>query len=128
MARRTEMKNLVDKVPASAQARERAKVILLTLSRMWSVQAGCEWLGVGRTRFQDLRRRMLGAAVGALDEKVAGRPRTRMQRTCKELKALRRRMVELEHELTLAQTELDIARGPAAVAVSARVAAKGGRR
>ena len=45
MGRKSEMQTLVDLVEASAQARERAKAILLTLARTWSVQAGCRRLG-----------------------------------------------------------------------------------
>ena len=52
------MAALVDQTRSSREARERTKVILLTLTQEASVQAGYEQLGMGRTRFQDLRRRM----------------------------------------------------------------------
>jgi hypothetical protein len=119
---------LVESIEASPQARERAKVILLTLAQKSSVQAGCRWLGVGRTRFQDLRQRMLAAAVAALEERAAGRPRHPVQRTCRQLSTLRRRLGELEQELRRTQAELDVARSEAGAAVSARLAAKGARR
>ena len=61
MGRRSEMPLLVDSIEASPQARKRAEVILKTLARQCSVQQGCFELGVGRTRFQDLRQRMIGA-------------------------------------------------------------------
>ena len=128
MARTSNLQTLVDKIEASPQARERAKVILLTLARRTSVQSGCCKLGMGRTRFQDLRQRMLGAAVGALEERAAGRPRSRVAQTCRSLAALRRRLAGLEHELRRTQAELDIARSDAAAAVTARLAAKGVRR
>ena len=122
------MQALVDMVEASPRARERAQVILQTLARQCSVQRGCRALGMGRTRFQDLRRRMLGAAVGALEERATGRPRLQVARTCRQLSTLRGRLAGLEHELRRAQAELDIARGEAGTAVTARLAAKGGRR
>jgi hypothetical protein len=122
------MHTLVESIEASPQARERAKVILLTLAQKWSVQAGCRWLRVGRTRFQDLRQRMLGAAVAALEERAAGRPRSQVQRTCRQLSTLRRRLVELEQELRRTQAELDVARSEAGPVVSARLAAKRVRR
>ncbi len=128
MGRRTDMHRLVQAIEASPQARERAKVILLTLAQKWSVQAGCRWLRVGRTRFQDLRQRMLGAAVAALEERAAGRPRSEVARTCRRLSTLRRRLVELEQELRRSQAELDVARSEAGAAVSARLAAKRIRR
>ena len=122
------MHTLVETIEASPQARERARVILSTMARKRSVEAGCRSLRVGRTRFQDLRRRMLAAAVGALEERPAGRPRSQVEQTCRGLSALRRRLVALEEELRTVQTELDIARGQAGAAVSARLVAKGGRR
>ncbi len=122
------MQTLVHTIEASPQARERVQVILLTLSRKCSVQTGCRRLGVGRTRFQDLRQRMLGAAVGALEERAAGRPRNQVERTCRNLSTLRRRLRGIEHELRRSQAELDIAHSEAAAAVTARLAAKGGRR
>jgi hypothetical protein len=122
------MHRLVESIEASPQARERARVILLTLSRESSVQAGCRWLRVGRTRFQDLRQRLLGAAVASLEERPAGRPRSPVERTCRNLSTLRRRLVELEQELRRTQAELDVARSEAGAAVSARLAAKGVRR
>jgi len=122
------MHKLVETIEASPPARERAKVILMTLSRRMTVEAGCRWLRVGRTRFQELRRRMLAAAVGALEERPAGRPRTQVEQTRRGLAALRRRLVALESELRTVQTELDIARSEAGPAVTARLAAKGGRR
>jgi hypothetical protein len=122
------MHRLVESIEASPQARERAKVILLTLAQKWSVQAGCRSLRVGRTRFQDLRQRLLGAAVAALEERAAGRPRSRVAQTCRHLSTLRRRLAELEQELRRTQAELDIARSEAGAAVTARLAAKGVRR
>jgi DNA-binding HxlR family transcriptional regulator len=122
------MDRLVESIEASPQARERAQAILRTLAQKWSVQAGCRCLGVGRTRFQDLRQRMLGAAVAALEEGAAGRPRRQVQRTCRQLSMLRRRLAELEQELRRTQAELDVARSEAGAAVSARLAAKRVRR
>lgn len=128
MGRKSEMGKLVDTTEASEQARERAKVMMRTLAGTCSVQAGCRSLGMGRTRFQDLRRRLLGAAVGALEERPAGRPRLQVAKTCRQLSTLRRRLAGLECDLRRAQAELDIARGEAGSAVTARLAAKGGRR
>lgn len=122
------MKTLVEKVEASPQARERARVILKTLAKTCSVQAGCTRLGIRRTHFQDMRRRMIEAAVRALEDRPSGRPRIRVQQTCRQLAQLRRRLATLEMDLRRTQAELDIARSDAGGAVSARLAAKGGRR
>ena len=119
------MATLVDGTRASADARERTKVMLMTLSGPWSVRDGCERLGIGRTRFQDLRRRMIEGAVQALERGPAGRPQRRTDDACSESQELRRRVVELEHELRHMQAALDIARSGAGGAVTARLAAKG---
>ena len=128
MGRKSEMDSLVEAVEASPQARERAQVILATLARQCSVQGGCQKLGMGRTRFQDLQRRMVRAAVGALEERPVGRPRLQLARTCRQLSTLRLRLSELERDLRRSQAELDIARSEAGPAVTVRLTAKGGGR
>jgi hypothetical protein len=122
------MGTLVDGIRASPDARERTKVMLLTLSGPWSVRDGYERLGIRRTRFQDLRRRMIEGAVRALEREPAGRPRRKVEGVCLEMRELRGRIVALEHELLRTQAELDIARSGAGGAVEARLVAKGGRR
>jgi len=122
------MRTLVERVEASPGARERARVILLTLGRKWTVQEACQWLGIQRTRFQDLRRRLLEGAVGALEERAAGRPRQRTDPQEPRLSGLRQKVAKLEHELCCAQTELDIARSEAGTAVARRRTAKEQRR
>jgi hypothetical protein len=119
------MRALVDRIEASNEARERTKVILATLGRQESVQEGCARLGIKRTRFQDLRRRMMAGAVEALEERPAGRPRSEQASVCAEREALRGRVAALEHELELVRTELAIARSGAGAAVAARLAARG---
>jgi hypothetical protein len=116
---------LLDATRASPEARERTRVMLMTLSGLWSVRDGCERLEIRRTRFQDLRRRMIEGAVQAVERGPIGRPPRRPQVACRELQELRRRVVELEHELRRTQTELDIARSGAGAAVAARLAARG---
>jgi hypothetical protein len=128
MGRRSEMEALVDAVPASRDARERTKVLLMTLAGPWSVCQGYQRLGIRRTRYQDLRRRMLEGAVRALEQGPVGRPPRPRPVAIRELQQLRRRVVELEHELRCTQAELEIARSDAGAAVAARLAAKGARR
>ena len=128
MGRKSEMALLVDQIEASDQAHERAKTILKTLGGDYSVQKGCRALGVGRTRFQDLRRRMLAAAVSALEERASGRPRVEVAKTCRQLSALRRKTYDLEKELRRTLTELEIARSEAGPAVQRRLLVRGVQR
>ncbi len=109
MGRRSEMVCLVRSVQASDAARERAKVMLLTLGGQWSVKDGYERLGMKRTRFQDLRRRMLEAAVRALEEGPVGRPRKAVEPECEDALALREQVADLSHALRIVRTQLDLA-------------------
>ena len=122
------MEVLVDRTRASPAARERTKVMLLTLGRALSVGDGCARLGVGRTRFQVLRRRMLEDAAFALEDREVGRPRHARPRTTREERRLAQCVRELEHELLVVRAELDIARSEAAGAVHTRLRARGGWR
>ena len=125
MAGRSDPSALIGKLPASAAARERAKVIFSTLGRQRSVDEACTCLGIGRTRFQDLRRRLLQAAVEALEERAAGRPRLPRDPDDPGKRALRRRVAVLEDELHRLKTELDLATSAAGPAVARRRRAKG---
>jgi hypothetical protein len=97
------MSTLVGAIEASEAARERTKVMLLTICGDWSVRDGFERLGMGRTQFQKLRRRMLEGAVRALEPGLAGRPRARVlsDDSAHEKRAL-------EHTLRIARAQVDI--------------------
>ncbi len=114
------MASLLARVPASEAARERARVMLLTLSGDWSVRVGFEHLGMRRTRFQDLRRRMLRAAVEALEGGLAGRPRRPVACDSMRIYELRQQVEALTHELHLTRTQLEIAESGAGQAVRER--------
>ena len=103
------MKQLVAWTPASDQARERTKVMLLTLTGQWTVQDGCTRLGISRTRFQDLRRRMLEAAVSVFEHGRPGRPRQHGERRPGGVQELKRRIstLLLENRKLRAQLELE---------------------
>jgi hypothetical protein len=99
-------------------------MILSTLGRQRSVDEACIRMGIGRTRFQDLRRRLLAAAVGALEERAAGRPRLPGDPDDPERKALQARVAELEGEVHRLKTKLDLATSAAGPAVARRRKAK----
>jgi len=120
MGRRSEMASLVQGITASKAARERATVMLLTLARQWSVREGYERLGMRRTRFQDLRRQMLEAAVGALEGGVAGRPPRIVRNESRRISRLRLALEETKHELRRVRAQLLIAESGAGEAVRER--------
>ncbi len=125
MGRRSEMKQLVAWTPASEQARERTKVMLLTLAGHWTVQDGCARLGISRTRFQDLRRRMLTAAVGVFEHGRPGRPREHTGRRPRGVQALERRVRSLLLENQRLRAQLDLEQHGLGDKIRARLARGG---
>lgn len=123
MSPRSQPEQLIERLEASDLARERTKVILLTLFGDWEVKHALARLGISRTRFQVLRERLLAGAVAALEPASIGRPRTTRRRSARER--------QLGHELELLRLEarrlrarLRIAEGPLADAVSRRLASR----
>jgi len=111
---------LLQPIEASEEARERVRIILLTLTGQWSVKEGMQRLGISRTRFQDLRRRMLGGAVEMLEPGLPGRPPKRVAQEEPSIRSLRRELLELMRELRIARTRLELLESPAADAVRER--------
>ncbi len=121
MGRKSQAAPLLAPIPASEQARERAKAVLLTLSGQWSVKQALARLSISRTRFQDLRRRMLCGALEALEPRPLGRPSKPVAEEDEQLVRLRHKVESLGHELRLVRTSLELSESPAAEAVRRRV-------
>lgn len=121
MGRRSEPEPLIEPLQASELARERLRIVLLTLAGQWSVKDAMARLSISRTRFQDLRRRMLEGAVAALEVGPMGRPAAPRRDEDDQTTHLRRRIVELEHEIKLVRTSLDLARSPVSGSVQHRL-------
>jgi hypothetical protein len=65
---------LVERLEGSAHAKERLKVMLLTLSGELTIPQACAQLGIHETRFHVQRAATLQAALGSLEPRPAGRP------------------------------------------------------
>lgn len=124
MGRRSRVDPLLRPILASEVARERVRVILLTLAGQWSVADGMERLRISRSRFQGLRRRMLGAALRALEPGVRGRPARQREARRGEVLRLHEENEALRLELRMVQTSLELSEGPAGAAVRERLRAK----
>jgi hypothetical protein len=94
----------------SEQAKERAQVILATLAGTCRMEEACRLLGVGKTRFHQLRQELLQAAVASQEPRPIGRPpRAEPAPSAAEVAALERRLVELEVAARTAQVQEEIA-------------------
>ena len=124
MGRRSRVESLLRPIRASDVARERVRVILLTLSGQWSVAEGMERLAISRSRFQSLRRRMLGAALRALEPGLRGRPARPRRARSEELKHLHAENEGLRLELRMVRTSLELSEGPVGAAVRRRLREK----
>lgn len=124
MSRRSELGCLLADLPASEEARQRLEVIVETLLGQIRVAQACEGLRIGRTRFQDLRKRVLEAALGALEARPAGRPRRPRPPSTRARDALRARIVEIEGELARTKAELELVRKGLDPTMTARRLAK----
>ncbi len=121
MGRRSQTEPLIQALDASELARERVTIILLTLTGDWSVADAMERLSISRTRFQDLRRTMLQAALFALEPGRAGRPPRSRDPRKEAMESLRKEIATLEQDLKRTRVQLELARGPAAKAIQRRL-------
>lgn len=124
MGRRSRVEPLLRPIRASDVARKRVRVILLTLCGQWRVSDALERLSISRTRFQDLRRRMLRGALAALEPRPRGRPAKRRTPVAPEVMRLRAENEALRLELRMTQTSLELSEGPAGSAVRQRLRAQ----
>ncbi|MCZ7607573.1 MAG: hypothetical protein M5U25_16200 [Planctomycetota bacterium] len=65
---------LVDALPGPEEDKRRLRLILATVSGELTVAQACEQLGVGETRFFDLRRQALESALAGIAPREPGRP------------------------------------------------------
>jgi transposase len=91
------------------ESKYRLKVVLATLTGEMLVDEAYEELGVGPTQFANLRKQMLQGALDGLQPRPVGRPRRVSPRTDEEVQAMEDHIAELEHELTLLRSRLELA-------------------
>jgi hypothetical protein len=97
----------VERLPGSAEAKERLQVVLETMAGRCRVQEACARLGISEPRFQQLQQQMLSAALDSLEARPAGRPRRADAEA--RVQVLEGRVADLEIELRAARTREEIA-------------------
>jgi len=130
--------NHVDHLEGADADKHRLRIVLETISGDRSVEQACEELGVSASRFHELRREALQAALDGLAPGAAGRPKHEDPSADQErLKALERENRELMLELQASYTRTEIAlamphvltaQGKAAIKKKARQARRAKRR
>jgi len=99
----------LDKLDASALAKERLKVIVATLVGQCRLHEACAQLGISEPRLQQLRQQFLRGALASLEPGQAGRPakvpsaaELRLRQLEAELAAVRR-----DHQAALVRAEIN---------------------
>ena len=100
---------LVTSLEGSEAARERLKRIVDSLAGRATVAEVCAELGIGESRFHQLRSEALQAALDRLEPRAAGRPPSAVAPTDGRVAELERRVHELEWELQAYRIRLQLA-------------------
>jgi hypothetical protein len=90
---------LVEKFTGSAEAKERMKTIVATLTGELTVEEACGHLGVGETRFHQMRDEVLQSGMMAVEPKPVGRPPVEESADAARVKELEARVKRLELEV-----------------------------
>jgi hypothetical protein len=97
----------VERLAGSAEAKQRLRVVLETLTGACRVGEACARLGISEPRFDQLRAQVLQAGLDRLEPRAVGRP-PRPARD-DQVRALEARVAELEIELRAARVREEIA-------------------
>ena len=100
---------IVDRLESSAEAKERLKVVLETLTGSMSVAEARKRLDVSEQRFHQIREEALRGALAGLEPKPKGRPPKRAPEEDAELATAKEENRRLRIDLRAAQTREEIA-------------------
>jgi hypothetical protein len=101
---------IADRLEGSPVAKQRLEVILETIAGRLTVPEACERLGIGESRFHELRNQTLQATLEALEPCPLGRPTKPTSPEQAEVDGLQAELRRLHAELELAQVQLSLAR------------------
>ena len=128
----------VDRLDGDEAGKHRLKIVLERLSGERTIEQACEELQVSPSRFHEIRREALQAALDGLTPGLSGRPKHEDPAADQDkLRVLERENAELKLELEASYTRTEIAlamphvltpEGRAAIKKKARQARKGRRR
>jgi len=100
---------LFDRVPGSAEARRRARLVHEAIAGIRRVKDVCRELGICSQRFEAIRWEVVVGSVSAAELGHAGRPRKGVSAAEARVAALERELAELRAELQAARVRAELA-------------------
>jgi hypothetical protein len=100
---------IVDRLEGSPQAKHRLRIILRTFSGEITALQACQELGIGETRFHDLRNEVLQYTLQALEPKPVGRPPLQVGPQDAQVAQLQQDVEDLRISLQAAQIRQELA-------------------
>ena len=99
---------IVEHLEGSTAAKRRLAVILRTLAGQLPIPQACQELGVGESRFHDLRNEVLQHALADLEPKPVGRPAQRPSEPEARLAEAQRETQRFQADLRAAQIRQEL--------------------
>jgi hypothetical protein len=99
----------VERVSGSELAKQRARVVLETMTGQCRVLEACARLNISEPRLQQLRETLVTAAVASQEPGHAGRPRHTVAPEQAEIALLKQQLADMEMALKAAQARAEIA-------------------
>jgi len=99
---------MVDDLEGSDEAKRRMRVILETLAGQRTIMDACLELGIGKSAFHELRKRVLQAALTDVEPRPPGRPPAAAEPGAAEVERLKSENDELRTRLEVAHVREEI--------------------
>ena len=99
---------LVERLEGSPQAKDRLRAILRTLSGEITIPQACAELGIGESRFHEMRSEVLQGVLENLEGKPRGRPPDASEADAR-VQALQQHVLELTTDLRASQIREELA-------------------
>ena len=101
---------IVERLEGSPSAKQRLEVILETIAGQLTIPEACARLGIGPSRFHDLRNQTLQATLSTLEPRRPGRPLKRTSPEQGEIDALKADLDRAHKDLAVADVQVRLAR------------------
>jgi hypothetical protein len=101
---------IAKRLEGSPSARQRLKVILESITGQLTIPEACEQLGIGESRFHDLRNQTLQATLESLEPRRLGRPPKPTSPEQAEIDALKEELRRIHFELEVMKMQFNLAR------------------